>query len=543
MNDRQTASASRARLFAGAVWLLGLVAVAAQAGALATQYFQPSLNADYLYPERFAAGVLSGAYPLSGCVHSPAPYFFPDMTVGVVLLALLHGAPMLPYYAVGAFVGLAVVAGWSLARAGGVGGSGWVGGAVLVNLLLATRGLADHQLYLWWLGTAGFHGAAVVMGLAQFALWAGPAGEALPRGRWWTAAVLLALGLASDTLLLTQFVGPLLVAMVIVAGRDWRDSPRLRSFVLALACAVAAVVVFRVACALTGFGTFARLARYAPTPGAMAGAAEQLGRDVTGAIWTRAPLLVVLAAVGSAALAYRGWRARRGDTVPEPVRQARWFAAAVIVSTVLVPVVTAYWRSQFNARHLLPLLVVPLWGCFAARRSAWRPVAIASAGFIFLLAAGWGLHGISLDRWQWPYPDDVAALDRELATGGPPRGLADYWHAQRITALSRAGVRLNQLRPDGRTYFWNNNAFAHYDVAADGTLRPAHYDFVIVDGLDTAALEKKFGEPSRCATVGGMTVWFYEGAAATRMNGLVDAEVRSFLGARPGTERIAAEAR
>jgi hypothetical protein len=88
--------------------------------------------------------------------------------------------------------------------------------------------------------------------------------------------------------------------------------------------------------------------------------------------------------------------------------------------------------------------------------------------------------------------------------------------------------------------FWNNNAFQHFEVEPrTGILRAPRYSFVIADGLDPAAIVAKFGEPMRREQVVGCTVWIYDDAGAARISGIVDREVRDYLGSRPGTERIA----
>src|SRR5258708_36807 len=172
----------RSRL-AAAIWFLGLVTVGLQALALATRYFQPWLSADYIYPQLFAEDLLAGRYPLSGWTLSSAPYFFPDMTVATVLRAVGGAGPVLPAYVVFTYVSLAVLAGWSLQRATGTGWTAWLAGVVFVNALLLWQPVTDHAPYLWLLGTVGFPGGAVLLGVARFALWAGGGGGGVSRGR------------------------------------------------------------------------------------------------------------------------------------------------------------------------------------------------------------------------------------------------------------------------------------------------------------------------------------------------------------------------
>ena len=153
----------RSRL-AAAIWSLGLAAAGLQALALAARYFQPWLSADYIYPQLFAEDVLAGRYPLAGWTMSSAPYFFPDMTVAIILRALGGAGTVLPAYVVFSYLTLAVVAGWSLQRATGTGWAAWLGGVALANVLLVWQPVTDHAHYLWLLGTVGFHGGGGVVG-------------------------------------------------------------------------------------------------------------------------------------------------------------------------------------------------------------------------------------------------------------------------------------------------------------------------------------------------------------------------------------------
>lgn len=524
---------------APAVYAAGLAAVVLQAAGLATTYFSASINADYLYSQRFAATLLDGI-PLSGAAHSPAPYFFPDMALSVLLVALTGGAPILPWYAMISFAALAVVSGWSLSRVTGGGWGGWMGGVVLVNALLVWRGFSDHALYLWWLGTAGFHGGAVILGLGHFALWTGPVDERPSRRRRGVATLILFLGLVSDILLFTQFVLPLAMAMVIDARGEW-SKPRLRSYWIAIATAGAGVVIFRIGGAIFDFGTFKNLARHAPLPLAIAEAAAQFGRDLFTALWSRAAVFVMVGVAGSAALALLAVRIwKRRSSVSAERRQAVWFALASLGVTVVMPIVTVYWRSEFNARHLLPGLVLPVWGGMAAllttdtltSRKIVSQAGLWAIGGAFAVVALAGWRQMRVEAWNWPYSSQIAALDQLLKSEGRTRGLGDYWNSHVIMTLSRAGIRLNQLRPDGRVYFWNNNALIHYQAGPDEELRVAHYSFIVANGLDADALRAKFGEPQRQMDIEGLEVWLYDQVAAARMTALVDAEVRTFLGDR-----------
>lgn len=522
----------RAHLF---LWLAALALVAIQAAALATRYFQPWLDGDYLLAERLAADVLGGRYPLAGWTLSSSPYFFPDFALGIAARAVLGDMPLLPGYAVASYVALALLAGWSLSRVREPDGLAWLLGALLVNLLLAWQGLADHARWLWWLGVPTMHGGAVLLGLAQVALWLGPADSIPSPARRAIATLLLFLGLASDALLLTQFVVPLAAALFITAPAPRRRSPRLRAFLLAAGVALVLVVALRVGLRAGQWGSYPAVVRYAPTPAAIAGAGGQMASDLGGPVATAVPAFVALfvgAIAAAAGLARRPAAAR--------VRaQAGWFAVLCLGSTLALPVLAVYWRNPQHGRYLLPGLVIPLWWLTAVLPlPAWRKPAATGLLAVLLAAAVLRLPQVDLSAWQWPRPAGARVLERALAERSGDRGLADFWRANHLNAVARGALRLNQLRPDGRVQFWGNNAFHHFEVDAGGALRAPRYTFIVMNGLDPAAIRAKFGPPARTEQAGGYEVWFYDPAGADRLSALVDAEVRAFLGDRPGTERI-----
>ena len=524
------------------LWLAALVVVVIQAMALATRYFQPWLDGDYLLVDRFAADVLAGVYPLSGWTLSSSPYFFPDFALGILWHAVLRDAPLLPFYVVTSYVALALLAGWSLRRARGQGNHGWLLGALLVNVLLACQGTADHARWLWWLGTANMHGGAVLLGLAQFGLWTGPAETVPTRDRQIVATLLLLLGLASDTLLLTQFVIPLGAALLLTASPPRWRAPRVKAFLRSLIIALALVGLLRSALALADWWNFPNVVRYAPTPAAIVGAAARMFSDLLGHVSSAAPRFMLLFVIGVGAAV---WLTRRNFKTANPrspeQHQAGWFAVICLTCTLALPVLAVYWQNPQHGRYLLPCLVIPLWWLMTllplARLRTPLVAGIVSAALLGLTV--WRAPQIDFAKWAWPYPDNVAELDGLFSPEERAYGLAEYWTATYLNATAHK-IFLNQVRSDGRAQFWGNNAFHHFTADAPGaTLQPRRYGFIIVKDLDPETLRMKYGEPARTARAGGYEVWFYDETGAQRISALVNAEVRAFLGDRPGTERVA----
>ena len=534
---------SRSRL-AAAIWFLGLGAVGLQALALAARYFQPWLSADYIYPQLFAEDVLAGRYPLAGWTLSSAPYFFPDMTVAIGLRALGGSGTILPAYVVFSFLALAVLAGWSLQRATSTGWAAWLAGVALVNLLLAWQPVADHAHYLWLLGTVGFHGGAILLGLASFALWVGPEDGGLSRRRMIAAVTVLVLGTMSDTLFLTQAALPLGVGLWAQAGWDWRR-PRVLAYARALLGALGLVAIVRVMLAWGGWFNFSKVVRYAPTPAAITGATANFARDVLQTLAPGAWGLLLLAGTALAVAGILWWREHLNRRpLTSALKPAVWFSLTGLATTTLLPLVTAYWRDENHVRYILPWLVLPGWLALVwvlPKVAAWVEDVrgLTVLGLIWAGLALVALPGVRPAALRWPYPERQAQLDEFLASHQLRHGLSDYWHAHEINTLTHAPVFLFALRPQANACFWSNNAFWFYESRAGGSrLTAPDYTFIITDGLDESALRRRFGEPAGQERVAGLTIWLYTGPGIGRLTRQMEAEVHDFLRGRPGAERI-----
>lgn len=528
---------------AALIWVTGLCAVAVQALAVASRYFQPWLSADYIYPQLFAEDVLGGRYPLAGWTLSSAPYFFPDMAGAILLRALTGPGTILPAYLVCSYLALAVLAGWSLARVTATGWSGWLGGVALVNALLAWWPVGDHPHYLWLLGTAGFHGGAILLGLANAALWLGD--ENPPAGaRWMLALAIMFVGALSDTLFLTQAALPLGVALWFAAGRRWRHR-RVLGYLRAGLAGIVAVAVVRLTLAGTGWFSFSKVVRYAPTPAAIGSATVAFFRDFAQTLLPDAWGFGLVAAAGGLIAA---WAARRGTAQAAAGagerRTAVVFGILSLAATILFPLGTAYWRDAQHVRYVLPWLVLPGWLALAwmlPALSGWagNKRALLATGIVLICLLSWAWTAVDRTRLTWPYPEQQARFDEFAGAHHLQHGLSDYWHAHAMNTLTRAPVRLFPLRPAGNASFWNSNAYWYFDPEpATGRLIEPAYTFIVTDGLNEAALRTRYGPPSSIARVGELSIWLYDAPGNLPLNHTVEREVRSFVAGRPGEARI-----
>jgi hypothetical protein len=167
-----------------------------------------------------------------------------------------------------------------------------------------------------------------------------------------------------------------------------------------------------------------------------------------------------------------------------------------------VPVMTRY----FIAAICWPVLLAPLVAAQLLRaRATGALLAAAFAGCALIgvaTARQWQGHPLQTDT----YPDEVACIDKALATMDLHHGIAQYWDAKTTQYFSRNAITL-----------------AHYDdqlaesrwVTSKRYFRPA-YDFALVGPLRAAPyniprerLEALNGKPAQEARCGDYTVLLY----------------------------------
>jgi hypothetical protein len=520
-----------------ALWALAMAVVVLQAVALVSVYFAASLDGDITYPERFVRDALSGEFPLSGWTLSSAPYFFPDFAGLAALCVLGLHAPVVAIYPLIFYPALALACGAVLRRVNGAGWDAWLAGALVVNALLICRGWTDHARALWWLGGAGFHGGAVLLGLFSFALWCGPANEPLSRARWIFAAVLMTAGVASDTLLFTQFLAPLAAVFAFRSGENSWRAPRVRQLLGALAVALVVVVTLRIGLRLAGGWTASGVFRYAPSPDVVARSGQAFLADMLSSVARDQGWLLALAGAGLIA----GVVAWRRDCRVER-RQFDWLVLASLTCTIALPIFSGYWKNPQHARYLLPLFVLPaLWAATVGLSGPWwgRGVSRALMAALLVGMAAFAWCDARADFAMLPYPAKVAQLDAWAKQRGFARGLGDYWTSHYLNATNRSGLWLNQLRPDGSVQFWNNNAFHHYRGVGAASAVP-EYAFIVTAGLNEKSLEARFGAPQQVEQVGDFRVWIYDGEARTRLNRQIATAIREKLADRWGAAPILA---
>ncbi len=233
----------------------------------------------------------------------------------------------------------------------------------------------------------------------------------------------------------------------------------------------------------------------------------------------------LLAGAGVALWSLTCWRVfgadryARADALEHFVRFANLFTLFSLALTIATPIVLGRWHGDIAVRYVWPVFFLPwsvaAFNCFhiGVRPAAFPPVVnrtILSACVLALLAAGlWA--GI-----RQPAPD-AAPIDRLLAKLSALRannlitdaGIADYWVARRLRALSGQHFRVAPSRRDFSPELTVVNV-ADFLEAGPRRWQTPSYTFVVVNRrLSAETVRSSLGVPVREIKVNDASIWLY----------------------------------
>ena len=514
--------------------LLLAAAVVIQVLALATDYFQSSLNSDYLLAEIFSRALSDPNYPISGWKFGSAGFFFPDYFLYLPSRALVGDEGLAyPVYAVVVFLLLGTTMAWSLAAAGVEQKRAVLSAGVTLLGLLLLQYAPGHGDWLWRMGVPAYHGGTLVCGFALLALVLGAVRSGWTRARSVSVVALVALGGLSNALLLVHWLAP----MILVWGWEACDNVTLKvgwRHLLGLSTVgIGLIVGVRGSLALAEFFFFAPLVRDWPTPSAIWQTVSVFVESVTsGAVWRNqwAFWLVLVAAI--VVVAARRGGPRSGGRQETAIRIATRTAWIGMLLAWFVIMVAAAWKDGTNLRYLLNWFVVPAWllalhVARLPRRLPLAPLVVAvSIGAIFV-----GGLRVEPRRLVLPTNAEAAELRAYLEAHQLREGLADYWHGHLLSALWRfEGPRLSHVRDKDFAYFWCNNAFGFFPTREEGGLGHPAPQFVLLAGLERARLQAWLGgEPLQIDHVAGYDVAVLTTGQSGRAGELIEAQARQLL--------------
>ena len=513
--------------------VLGLAAVGVLALNVSAYGAAHFLNSDFLTPYFFCTDLLSGQYPIKGWTLSASPYFVPDhLTLGTLFAVFGHNGFAYELFTVVFYPALFLSVGFCVRTVTGRTGPALVAGLLFGVVLLVFQTVPSHRRCLWWIGAPTCHGGVLLAGFVY--LWT--LGTGLRRGRVGRLPVGLFclgfVGLLSDSLFLFQILLP--ASMALFLGRRaqpdfarwlrWQGGCGLAS--------LAGTQLFKPLCRAEDWFYFSRILRVAPTPVNQWHALGQFVSDLPALLrdnWAFALLALLAAAVSVRAFRQQ---TQEDGTNAGVLNFFRVFCVASLLIMLPLPILSCGWKDANNVRYLFNWLVLPGFLLTLELASTWRAsrrdlLAAAVAFSVFLVGAGWALPRAP---FAFPHPDDVAMLDALLQSRGLKYGLAQYWDAKNVTALSHTGAELRQIRADGTPYFWDNNAFAYYERTGPDALSWPRYQYILTDRLDESAVAHVFGEPQAKETAGAYRVWIYGEDGQRRIRDTLEPAVREKLG-------------
>jgi hypothetical protein len=365
----------------------------------------------------------------------------------------------------------------------------------------------------------GMHFPVAILVLAAFL-------AAETRPAWPSTAAFLLLGsllLLSDVIFVAWLFAPLAVASFAAWALARRDLRRLLRAGLLIGVPVALSALGKLALEATGrFDRRTRSGGGSPQE-ILAGFQEFLANlpriEGAGALGLVSALTLLSAVALLLAARRRGVRDalsrglghRGGARLP----WAAAFTAAGVVVSLAAPLLTGAWEGRGSARYFANLAFLPaLWASHAAlaagallRAGALRAFALACIALGAAGALGGGERP-SLAALRTPYPARVAALDALAEAHGLRFGLADYWLANQVRALSRRGLRVVAVQPSLRPYLWSASADVYFETPS--------YDFVILEDISREVVERRLGPPREVLWAGPLEVWRYDREADAR---------------------------
>jgi len=484
-------------------------------------------NSDILYLASLYRDLVSHHYPLTGWRLTPAPYFFPDMPLFFMSAAITPNLPSA--YCLYSGIMLSAILGCIYWIARTISSSRAdrllaVGLMALLMFVLALRS-PSYWIPMRWLLAPSGHSGTLLCGLVLLALTL----EMVRRPTLKHAIVFLLISfiaLASDKLLLTQFLAPILFATSLGA-MIWRSRSCLIAGGIIAASALiswwAALLLLQWLTRGGGFQIRPIQPQLAPWS-LIAYWWPQFKQDWHDVAAPTRPLFIVavtslVAVIATLFHARRQRRSGQADTGAKVVSFTAWIAFCSWVLSFAVPVLTALWGNVDTFRYELSFLVLPflLLTMCCAYALCRLPDAVGTGAALAACAAGIilsvpAIHAPAVENANAFYTPTVAVFDQLKRQYGLHAGFADYWMSRPITMFSREHVVISPLEADGSPLLpilWIDNP-NHWCQTPDG--KPGEYpvyDFVVCPPVTEAKIRERYGAPERVAECEGIKVLIY----------------------------------
>lgn len=487
---------------------LPLILLALAFAAIAVQYQSNAplhailFNADGMYLPTLFDNLLAHGGSIRDWYLTPAPYFFPDYLL--FLIAYWASKSAFHQFLVFSLLQLAAATAALAWIARTCVRSHATLAAVLAATLIGWLAVRPTAPFVFALASA-YHFGAFLSALVFVALWL--QNEQRPRPWQFPGMYILAfLAALSDPLFMVQAVAPFLVACALV-----RRQPRLFAFKAALphigvlVAAQLGVASYRwfithSTRSLNKFG----LAHFAQN-------AHELG-SVVADLAIQLPLLgIIMAAyllLGIACIV-RVVPERAFLGLPRPLLLLLVFTLLAVASNVAAMLLMT--SLVVTPRYLIAALTWPI-VALTMLLAHWLGTRFAATGLAataaLVLLLGTRAVVLTGQAGNAPagYPAQIACIDHALAAADAHRGIAGYWDAKRVQALSKRDLSIAQYMSDMTEHRW----------ITSGSYFRSTYDFAIISAeggpaflLPAAQLIARNGPPVLTAICGDHTVLVY----------------------------------
>ena len=227
----------------------------------------------------------------------------------------------------------------------------------------------------------------------------------------------------------------------------------------------------------------------------------------------RSPVLggiMLLSLAAYAAIAVKTLRQLRGDTAPGQAPGSMLyfllFTLWLVPVVFIAPAANGMFFSMASARYnffvmvWLMLCAAPLmqglwqgrpWQSIPHRSIFWATLLLTLGSAAWLLRTHPPVQGLrTLAAY---YPGRARCVDQATQTHQLKDGIATFWDAKPITALSREGIRVRQVYPDLRPYYLGASRNWYFPYC-QSMPRPV-FNFIVHDNnLDPEAIRNTFGQ-------------------------------------------------
>ncbi len=487
----------------------------------ANQMFLLNIHSDMLYLVSLYQDLFVYHNTLTGWNLTPAPYFFPDMPLFFPMLALTpdigYGFTLYSLIFSGCLllVLTTISTGLSIKP---------VTAALVIlsgfSFLVALCQNQDYARLFSFFFYPSFHSGAILGGLLLLALTVKVVKAGPSFLKYFTIFTLSLFLTISDMLIIPQFLLPLTLAMLFYSLADRSTFHTSLTYAAVTTAAMCSAFLLLAAFSLLDLFTIppvmaelslnpreipAKLALflvdlqfYAVTYRVLAGIF---------AAWILASFLLFLTTMYSAL----------GKTKNNERNEARPLIFLIIFSFLSIggclaaPVTVNRWEpwcfSYIQPVFVMPLFLLLLFAGFLDRYKYIFQLLVLAAGVYSLSQIAPGIANLNADHLRLPYPKPIQRLDEIADAFDLHYGYSDYWAAKYVTAFSRRGLRVNQIKQDWDIDLWINNIAWYFTDS--GNRKYPQYDFILFTPPLRPEIEKKFGPPAFNEYVGGREISVY----------------------------------